>query len=514
MNVRFSVTHRAQRDLLSCSTFFSDLPPALLEELVAASRLVELPANQTLYQAGDPIREAHLLFNGSVQRSTTSPNDVIKLIEIVQSEQLLSMGELFSATHYASTCRGLTQTLLVAIDIRKLREVTHNYPELSCRIISALAGRQFASEFNPTSHHYGLTGAQRVLDYLLEMAGEQVGLAGETTVVLKTNKKIIAARIGMAAESFSRNLRELSDNGVIVVDGRKIHIQHATLLNTVDGGISPRLCFSRKRKANVPDAEPVLSAGALVNMSGRLRVLSQRIAIAWYMHVSGLAPYKGLTNLHQRIKGFERNLSCLCKLGLPVDLIEQLNLIKVLWSRYHQIVGGDDISLRQAEVVFQLSEELLEATDLLTGWTANLANLPEAHYVNMAGRNRMLSQRIAKFFLFRELAVLDEKVAVLMPLSCLEFESNLLSLGQTGNNPPELAAQLRVVASQWQKFIRAQCPDLAHASRTTHARLVVAEGEYLLRSVDTTVKLFERLAKLPIGQESKDYGSLTQHTHS
>lgn len=133
--------------------------------------------------------------------------------------------------------------------------------------------------------------------------------------------------------------------------------------------------------------------------------------------------------------------------------------------------------------------------------------------MNMAGRNRMLSQRIAKFFLFRESAALDEKVAVLMPLSCLEFESNLLSLGQTENNPPELAAQLRVVASQWQKFIRAQCPDLAHASRTNHARLVVAEGEYLLRSVDTTVKLFERLAKLPIGQESKGYGFLFKHTH-
>ena len=37
--------------------------------------------------------------------------------------------------------------------------------------------------------------------------------------------------------------------------------------------------------------------------------------------------------------------------------------------------------------------------------------------------------------------------------------------------------------------------DLSHAARTQHARLVMAEGERLLRGVDTTVKLFERLTK-------------------
>jgi len=30
-----------------------------------------------------------------------------------------------------------------------------------------------------------------------------------------------------------------------------------------------------------------------------------------------------------------------------------------------------------------------------------------------------------------------------------------------------------VVAKQWQKFIRALCPDLSHAGKTKHARLVL-----------------------------------------
>ena len=495
MNARFNDPFRAQRELLSGSQLFADLPPALLDELISASRVLEFPANQTLYEAGKPIREAFLLFNGSVQRSTTIPGRATKVIELVQSEQLLGLGELFGATHYAATCYGITQTLLVAIDIRKLREATQNHHELSSTIISALARRQFATEFDVTSHHYGLTGAQRLLDYLLEMAGERPGLAGETTVVLKASKKVIAARIGMTPESLSRNLRELSDSGVLVVDGRNIHIQNAAVLDTVSGNTKRRLNFCRKRKINALNVTPSLSAGALVNMCGRLRVLSQRMAIAWGMVVFVVAPHKALIKLRQLEKEFERNLSRLDKLELATNLAEKLTSVKAVWLRYQALMCGEEPSIQRVGEIFALSEELLEASDSLTAQATALAGLPEAHYVNMAGRNRMLSQRISKLFLFSQWANLDERISALAPSCCAEFESNLQTLGKTGNIPPELAAQLQVVAGHWQKFIRAMCPDLSHTARTQHARLVMAEGERLLRSVDTTVKLFERLTR-------------------
>jgi CRP-like cAMP-binding protein len=495
LNARVNDPHRAQRELLSGSQFFAGLSPALLDELVAASRVLELPANQTLFQAGQPIREAHLLFSGSVKRSTTTPGGTTKVIELVQNEQLLGLGEIFGATHYASTCSSITQTLLVAINIRKLREATQNHHELSRRIIMALARRQCATEFDITGHHYGLTGAQRLLDYLLETAGERTSLAGETTVVLTASKKVIAARIGMTPESLSRNLRQLSDNGVIVVDGCRVHIQNAALHFTARGDTKKTLNFSRKRKGDGLNAEKPLSAGALVNMCGRLRVLSQRMAIAWCMIVSAITPRKALIKLHRLDKEFERNLARLGKLELAPDLTEKLALVRPLWSRYQHLMHGDEVSIQRVQEVYELSEDLLEATDALTGHAANLAGLPEAHYVNIAGRNRMLSQRIGKFFLFREWPGLDDKIAALTLPSCQEFESNLQVLQKTGSTPPELAAQLQVVASQWQRFILALCPDLSHAARTNHACLVLAEGERLLRSVDTTVKLFERLTK-------------------
>lgn len=493
MTVRSTDTLRAQRELLGGCALLSGLPPALLAELVGASHVVELTANRTLYEAGEPVREAHLLFGGSVKRAVAMPGGAMRVIEIAQGEQLVALGEIFGAGHYAATCTSITPVLLVAIDIRKLRDAVCHSHDLSCRIISALARRQCATEFDATGFHYGLTGAQRLLDYLLEQAGERAALAGETTVFLKASKKVIAARIGMTPESLSRNLRELSDKGVIVVDGRNVHIQNAALLDTGSGGSAQRLNFSRKPKGAAMQAMKALSSGALVNKCGRLRLLSQRLAMARGAIVSGVGTSQMRTGLRRFDKDFARNLAYLDRLDMAPEFSARLAVVKELWPVYQEALSQEDD--QDAERTFALSEQILEAADSLTLCASRLSAFPAAHYVYLAGRNRMLSQRIGKLFIFREWPALYDIIAELSLKVCAEFESNQRELALAASEQAELVAQLDIVDKQWRKFIRALCPDLSHVGKSKHARLVLAEGERLLRCVDTTVKLFERLSK-------------------
>ena len=79
--------------------------------------------------------------------------------------------------------------------------------------------------------------------------------------------------------------------------------------------------------------------------------------------------------------------------------------------------------------------------------------------------------------------------------SWCEFEVNLAELKRSGKSIPELAAQLNEITEQWQKFESILSPNLANASKRQHALAAIAQGERLLRYVDTTVKLYERLAK-------------------
>ena len=485
----------AQRELLSHNPLFSGLATTQVDELAGASRLLKLDAHECLFRAGQPIRSAHLLVSGTVKRSTVLAGRREKIIELVQTPQVLALGEIFAISRYACSAKTITPCILVTLDMAKLRALIRQDLDLSWRIIEALARRQCAIEFDVTGYHCGLTGTQRVLDYLIEQAGGCRDLAGESTITLNTSKKIIASRIGMTPESFSRSLRLLTDSGVIVVEGRNVHIQNAALLNTKVGNTNERVNFFRR--SNTARARPGKppSPGALINLCGRPRVLSQRMAIAWALVGQNITPAKAAVKLRQLEIQFVRTLDRLRNGGLPGPLADRLAAVMDVWPRFRQALFGAAPAIASAPLVLELSEEILEAIDHLAREAAMHAAVPAAHYVNIAGRSRMLSQRIGKFFLFREWGVCSDAMLQRMGDSWCEFEANLAELKRSGMTVPELAAQIKEIAGQWQKFESTLSPKLTNASRSQHALAAIAQGERLLRYVDTTVKLYERLAK-------------------
>ena len=487
---------QVQRDFLSRCPLFSALGAAQLDELCAACRLVELPAQAALYKTGDPLRDVFMLCDGSVMRYRLVAGDTRKIIELVQSPQLLALGEVFGAQHYASTCETVSPSIVIALDTRVLRKLVRQEIALSTAVIEALAQRQCAIEFDVTGHHSGLTGAQRILDYLIELAGGELPLAGETTVELKAKKKILAARIGITPEAFSRCLRELADKGVIVVDKSRIHIQNAALLETSTSVSPQRLSFSRKLRAPRGDVVQGMLPGKLINLCGRLRLLTQRQAIAWAVAAHGIAPAESAIQLRQRTVEFERTLAQLEKANLDPELAAALELASTNWLAYRAALFEPE-SHCDAKRVLCASEESLSAADALTTLAELKAGGGQAHYVNVAGRNRMLSQRIVKLFLFRDLADCPETAPAQIEASVAAFNANLEELTRSGGSLPQLIAQLDVVGQQWARLMTLLAPSAEHMRRSQHVRLVVAKGGRLLRHVDTAVKLYERLTNKP-----------------
>jgi CRP-like cAMP-binding protein len=70
------------------------------------------------------------------------------------------------------------------------------------------------------------SGRERVIGYLLreeEREGEGVA-EGQVSLRLPTSKGTIASRLNLTQEHFSRILHELTNSGLIQVEGRTIHI--------------------------------------------------------------------------------------------------------------------------------------------------------------------------------------------------------------------------------------------------------------------------------------------------
>ena len=494
MNALSKDPYRAQRELLATCPLFNGLSSKHVEALVEDSRVYELASNAELFHAGETIREAHLLFRGSLTGTGILDEPAPNIVELIDAPQLLGPGELFAGTRHTTTATAISHCLLVAIDIHRLRQIVCQDHELSWRLIQDLARRQCALEGDASGHRTGLTGTRRTLDYLLELAGDRGGLAGETSVVLKASKKTIAARIGMTPESFSRSLRELSDNGVIVVDGRNVHIQRAALLDTATGDSSRRLSFSRKPRGEGSAPVRRLPPGALINACGRLRMLSQRMAVTWGLIAADIAPTRARVRLRQLEGEFARILSRLSAADLPSAVNSHLQAVSGFWPAYRQALFAAAADPLDARQVLTMSEDILAATDRLTSLAEAATSTAAGRTVNIAGRNRMLSQRIGKFFLFSHWVGGDDAIRPQLEAFAGEFDDNLAQLRQNGRHLPELAAQLQEVAAQWQKFRHALAPELGRTGRAAHVRFVMAECDRLLRHVDTAVKLYERLA--------------------
>lgn len=478
---------------LSRISLFGGLPLPLLKKLGSASRVLELPANQRVFAVGDPVREAHFLVSGAVKRSVQLPGDAEKVLELVEPGCLFALSEVISTRHHASSSETISPSVVLAIEVEPLLDAARTDPLLSWRLLDAMAQHQYRAELGMVSHHTHLV-TQRVLNYLLTLAGPQRDIAGETTVRLDTSKRLIAARLDMAPETFSRTLRQLSRDGLVVVEGRTVHIQNATLAGgpTLQQGKAAPLRYRKMDRSLADDAR---SPAALVNLCGRYRMLSQRMATAWCMVARRITTSAARITLRRHREQFERNLVQMTALPLSPRARTSLKALTGAWGKYRALLMTPSPSWAGAEAVFDLSEKVLGAADRLTATVAGDAGTDAVLLVNVAGRNRMLTARLTKLFLFCDWGVQKARSLRCMKASRQEFAANIRLLQGGGEGTPEASAQLAIDLERWQHFLQVIDANPAPSSHNGHARAVFAASEELLRHVDTTVKLYEHLAQ-------------------
>lgn len=481
------------RTLLTCLPLFSSLRPERVARLGAACRIAEVPPQTAIYRSGDEIRDAWFLISGAVKRYIPLEGETEKVLSIVQPGQIFPMGELFSGPRHASAADTIAASVIASIAADTLLETARQDAAFALRLAENIARQHFRSEFEVASHH-SQSVARRVLDYLLRLAGEGRGVAGETTVQLDASKKLIAARLDMAPETFSRTLRQLSEEGLIVVDGRMIHIQNATLALDADNEVGLlKGLYSRLEKG----APVTASNGALINQCGRHRMLSQRMATAWIMIARRISAESAGVSLRRFRDQFLRNLNGLEGIALPPELGPLLDALRLAWMEFQVSLSQTALGKSQAERVLSSSERILDAADRLTAAATRAAGTEEAELVNVAGRNRMLSTRMTKLSLFLDWGIRPTEVSRLMAASRAEFDDNIIRLEALSRGNGDVLAQLAIERKQWRDFLSiVDQPDHRRdGSQTMHARILLAASEPLIRQADTTVKVFERLAE-------------------
>jgi len=201
---------------------FSDLGGEDLDRIAASTVPVYAEKGQTICHTGDPCTGFHLVVYGQVKLGFTSPQGVEKVVEIVRPGQSFGEALMFLDSPYIVFAQALADSMLLHVAKHAVLDGLARDPGFARRMLAGLSRRLHGLVRDVEA--YTLRSSQeRVIGYLLAELPDAAG-GSPAEVHLTPGKSVIASRLNMTPEHFSRILHELGDQGLVEIRGRTVRI--------------------------------------------------------------------------------------------------------------------------------------------------------------------------------------------------------------------------------------------------------------------------------------------------
>ncbi len=209
------------RAFLANLPMFSEMGPAELDRVAAATVPLYFDKGQSIVQCGDPCTGFHLVVYGQVKLAFTSPQGVEKVVEIIRPGQSFGEALMFLDKAYVVFAQALADSMLLHVAKQAVFEELGPNP-FARRMIAGLA-RRLHGLVRDVEAYSLRSGEERFIGYLLAELPEGAS-DGAAEVNLTPGKSVLASRLNMTPEHFSRILHELAADGLIEVNGRSIRV--------------------------------------------------------------------------------------------------------------------------------------------------------------------------------------------------------------------------------------------------------------------------------------------------
>src|SRR5262249_18207795 len=144
-----------------------------------------------------------------------------------------------------------------------------------------------------------------------------------------------------------------------------------------------------------------LTINAAINKAGRQRMLSQRMAKAYCQAGLGVEVERSKRILEESVAIFDRQLADLKAFAPTPEVKDTYDRLGQTWLVYKQLLTGSEPNPENAKKIAMASEDVLMLAQQGTAQLEKHSGSAAGKLINVAGRQRMLSQRIAKISMFR-----------------------------------------------------------------------------------------------------------------
>ena len=253
----------------------------------------------------------------------------------------------------------------------------------------------------------------------------------------------------------------------------------------------------RMRLANVAEAIIALSIGAeAVNRSGQLRMLAQRVGRCYAQLAFDVHAEWAAANLRESQERIDSNIAILRRIIADRGCDGDLARIAAAWALLREALAGPHRPERVGQVD-TLADELTQEAETLTAFLETSGLVTNLRVINLAGRQRMLGQRVSKLCLLLALDLGADHATVVaraerLHAAATAFTQAAAELERMPIRTPEI--------ERWQLEARTQWAEMVPFQRGQGAMTRCIEvSERLLDVMEALTEAYEQAAQVLIG---------------
>lgn len=202
---------------------FREVRKSEIEALTQAAHVSRFHRKDIIFKRGDQCTGFYLVVYGRVKLSLISTNGVDKPLQFVQAGSCFGdITMLLERPHYL-TAQTLEDSLLAFVPRRAILSLIERDSSFALRMLGSLSLRMRGVVDDIESFALQPPAA-RVVTYLMRLLPHDC--VAPAKIELTINKNMVAAQLNLTPETLSRHFRELSDRGLVTVEGKTVIVHN------------------------------------------------------------------------------------------------------------------------------------------------------------------------------------------------------------------------------------------------------------------------------------------------
>ena len=236
--------------------------------------------------------------------------------------------------------------------------------------------------------------------------------------------------------------------------------------------------------SGVAYAYEVHNLAQAVNIAGKQRMFTQRMLKDYGMLGLGVDFANPKKDLEDTMKEFEEHLEALDKFNKDPEIKKSINKQKEIYSSIKNMLLQKP-TIDNAIKLQEKLDKLLKVADETTKLFAAKTGKQSGKIINISGRQRMLSQRMANLYMLKAWGIKDSAFKKKLTDSMELFEKSLNVLLKSQLNTPKINELLGKVKNDY-KFFKI----MNKTSNSFVPSLIYEKSNEILKNMDEVTKLY------------------------